>query len=117
MDLCVQWRHRTPGGITYVDYLLPGLFILAIAFRLTNTGVSLADGLARGLIDRFRALPADCRPAGRPHPGRHRPQHTFVVLLMVAVGYAMGFRFHAGPAAALAACPWPSATCCRGSRP
>ena len=23
---------QTPGGITYVDYLMPGLFILAIAF-------------------------------------------------------------------------------------
>jgi hypothetical protein len=34
-------------------------------------------------------------------------RNTFVVLLMVAVGYAVGFRFHAGPAAALAALALP----------
>jgi ABC-2 type transport system permease protein len=48
---------QTPGGITYVDYLMPGLFILAIAFGSANTGVGLADDLARGLTDPFRALP------------------------------------------------------------
>ena len=56
---------QTPGGITYVDYLMPGLFILAIAFGSANTGVGLADDLARGLIDRFRAWPAPpCWSAG-----------------------------------------------------
>src|SRR4029453_14093009 len=63
---------QTPGGITYVDYLMPGLFILAIAFGSANTGVGLADDLARGLIARFRGPPP---PAGRPDPGRSRPQH------------------------------------------
>ena len=100
---------QTPGGITYVDYLMPGLFILAIAFGSANTGVGLADDLARGLIDRFRALPM-ARPAllvGRTLADTAR--NTFVVLLMVAVGYAVGFRFHAGPAAALAALAIPLA--------
>jgi ABC-type multidrug transport system permease subunit len=36
-------------------------------------------------------------------------RNCFVVLLMVAVGYAVGFRFHAGPAAALAALVLPLA--------
>ena len=40
---------QTPGGITYVDYLMPGLFILAIIFGSANTGVGLADDLGRGL--------------------------------------------------------------------
>ena len=100
---------QTPGGITYVDYLMPGLFILAIAFGSANTGVGLADDLARGLIDRFRALPM-ARPAllvGRTLADTAR--NTFVVLLMVAVGYTVGFRFHAGPAAALAALVLPLA--------
>jgi ABC-type multidrug transport system permease subunit len=36
-------------------------------------------------------------------------RNAFVVLLMVAVGYGVGFRFHAGPAAALAALALPLA--------
>src|SRR6266511_6320995 len=94
---------QTPGGIDYVDYLMPGLFILAIAFGSANTGVGLAEDLARGLLDRFRALPM-ARPAlllGRTLADTAR--NGFVVLLMVAVGYAVGFRFHAGPGPALAA--------------
>ncbi len=94
---------QTPGGIAYVDYLMPGLFILAIAFGSANTGVGLADDLARGLLDRFRALPM-ARPAllvGRTLADTLR--NAFVVLLMVAVGHAVGFRFHAGPGPALAA--------------
>jgi ABC transporter DrrB family efflux protein len=93
---------QTPDGIDYVDYLMPGLFILAIAF-------GLADDLARGLIDRFRALPMarSALLAGRTLADTAR--NAFVVLLMVAVGYAVGFRFHAGPAAALAALALPLA--------
>jgi len=94
---------QTPGGIAYVDYLMPGLFILAIAFGSANTGVGLADDLARGLLDRFRALPM-ARPAllvGRTLADTLR--NAFVVLLMVGVGHAVGFRFHAGPGPALAA--------------
>ena len=96
---------RTPGGVDYVDYLMPGLFILAIAFGSANTGVGLADDLARGLLDRFRALPM-ARPAllvGRTLADTAR--NTFVVLLMVAVG----FRFHAGLAPAVAALALPLA--------
>jgi ABC-2 type transport system permease protein/oleandomycin transport system permease protein len=36
-------------------------------------------------------------------------RNTFVVLLMIAVGYTVGFRFHAGPAAALVALAIPLA--------
>jgi hypothetical protein len=100
---------QTPGGIDYVDYLMPGLFILAIAFGSANTGVGLADDLTHGLIDRFRALPM-ARPAllvGRTLADTLR--NAFVVLLMVAVGYAVGFRFHAGPGPALAALAIPLA--------
>ena len=100
---------QSPAGITYVDYLMPGLFILAIAFGSANTGVGLADDLGRGLIDRCRALP---RPRPALRVGRTRAdtaRNAFVVLLMVAVGYAVGFRFHAGPAAALVALAIPLA--------
>src|SRR6266536_3491579 len=46
-----------PGVEHYVDYLLPGVFVVAIAFGASQTGVAVADDLATGMIDRFRALP------------------------------------------------------------
>ena len=46
-----------PRGVSYVDFLLPGIFIQAAAFRSTQTAVGLAEDLDRGVIDRFRSMP------------------------------------------------------------
>jgi ABC transporter DrrB family efflux protein len=92
-----------PGVTRYIDYALPGIWILAIAFGASQTGVALADDLATGMIDRFRALPMarSAVLAGRVTADAAR--NLFVLALMTGIGYAIGFRFHAGPAAALAA--------------
>jgi ABC-2 type transporter len=102
-----------PGVQHYVDYLLPGIYVLAIAFGASQTGVAVADDLATGMIDRFRALPMarSAVLAGRTLADAVR--NLFVLGLMTGVGAAIGFRFHAGPGAALAAIAWP---CSSGSR-
>jgi ABC transporter DrrB family efflux protein len=65
--------------------------------------VALADDLATGMIDRFRALPMTRSAvlAGRTTADAIR--NLFVLTLMTAIATAIGFRFHAGPAAALTA--------------
>jgi ABC transporter DrrB family efflux protein len=92
-----------PGIDRYIDYLLPGIFVLAIAFGASQTGVAIAEDLASGMIDRFRALPMTRTAvlAGRAVADAIR--NLFVLGLMTGVGAAIGFRFHAGPAAAAAA--------------
>ena len=92
-----------PGVLHYVDYLLPGLVVLAIAFGASQTGVAIAEDLTSGMIDRFRALPMTRSAvlAGRALADVVR--NLFVLPLMTGVAAAIGFRFHAGPAAALAA--------------
>ncbi len=92
-----------PGVTRYADYLLPGIFVLAIAFGASQTGVAIADDLATGMMDRFRALPMarSAVLAGRTTADGIR--NLFVLALMTATGYAIGFRFHADAAAALAA--------------
>ena len=44
-------------GVSYVDYLMPGIFVQTVAFGAVSTAVGLADDLQKGLIERFRALP------------------------------------------------------------
>lgn len=92
-----------PGVDKYVDFLLPGIFVLAIAFGASQTGVAIADDLATGMIDRFRALPMTRSAvlAGRTLADAVR--NLFVLLLMTGAGYTIGFRFHAGAAGAAAA--------------
>jgi ABC transporter DrrB family efflux protein len=94
---------QVPGVTHYIDYLLPGVFVLSIGFGASQTGVAIAEDLASGMIDRFRSLPIT---AGSVLAGRvtaDAVRNLFVAGLMIAVGSAIGFRFHAGPAAALAA--------------
>jgi ABC transporter DrrB family efflux protein len=93
---------QTPG-VRYVDYLMPGILVLAVAFGSPNSGVGLAEDLTTGMLDRFRSLPMarSALLAGRTLADAVR--NLFVVLVMITVGVLIGFRFHAGPFAALAA--------------
>ena len=94
---------RVPGVTRYIDYLLPGIVVLAIGFGASQTGVAIAEDLAAGMIDRFRSLPV---PAAAVLAGRVTAdalRNLFVTGLMTGTGAAAGFRFHAGPAAAVAA--------------
>lgn len=92
-----------PGVSRYIDYALPGIWVLAIAFGASQTGVALADDLATGMIDRFRALPMARSAVLAGRVAADAVRNLFVLALMTGIGHAIGFRFHAGPAAALAA--------------
>ena len=80
----------------YIDFLLPGILVQTSLFGSTNTGFGLAQDLNNGLLDRYRSLPMarSAVIAGRILADTLR--NLFVALLMIGVGYALGFRFHAG---------------------
>jgi ABC transporter DrrB family efflux protein len=86
-----------PPGVEYVDFLLPGIFIQASAFRSTQTAVGLVEDLNRGVIDRFRSMPIARSAVLVGRTGADLVRNVFVTLLMAAVGYLIGFRFRAGP--------------------
>jgi ABC transporter DrrB family efflux protein len=83
-------------GIEYINFLMAGIFIQTSVFGSTNTGIGLAEDMNKGLIDRFRSLPMSRSAvlAGRTLSDSVR--NLFVVLLMVAVGYLIGFSFEKG---------------------
>ncbi|HJP66405.1 MAG TPA: ABC transporter permease [Actinomycetota bacterium] len=83
-------------GLSYVDFLMPGIFVQTTVFGSTQTGIGLAEDLAGGMIERFRSLPMarSAVLAGRTISDSVR--NLFVVLLMTGVGMATGFRFHGG---------------------
>jgi ABC-2 type transport system permease protein len=85
----------TPG-VPYVDFLMPGIFVQTVVFGALGTAIGLATDLQSGLLERFRALPMarSAVLAGRTLADLSR--NVFVVALMVAVGFAVGFRAHTG---------------------
>jgi ABC transporter DrrB family efflux protein len=92
-----------PRGLTYIDFLLPGIFIQAAAFRSTQTAVGLVEDLNRGVIDRFRSMPIARSAVLVGRTAADLLRNVFVTLLMAAVGYLIGFRFQAGALDAAAA--------------
>ena len=46
-----------PGGGSYREYLMPGIFIQTLAFASITTAIGFADDMTKGIIDRFRSLP------------------------------------------------------------
>jgi ABC transporter DrrB family efflux protein len=101
---------HVPGVARYIDYLLPGIIVLAIGFGASQTGVAIAEDLSTGMIDRFRSLPIPGSAVLAGRVAADALRNLFVTGLMVAVGAAIGFRFHAGPTAALAAVAFAVAT-------
>jgi ABC-2 type transport system permease protein/oleandomycin transport system permease protein len=83
-------------GIPYVDFLMPGVFVQTVAFGAMNTGIGLSEDLHKGLIERFRSLPMarSAVLAGRSLADLVR--NSGVVLLMIGVGYLVGYRIHTG---------------------
>ncbi len=85
---------KVPGG--YVNFLMPGIVAQSAAFASFGTALSLSRQLQKGVIDRFRAMPM-ARSAvllGRLVADTLRLVVT--VLIIVAVGYGVGFRFQNG---------------------
>lgn len=90
------------GSVNYIDFLLPGILVQTVVFGAVQTGVGLAEDLSSGMVDRYRSLPMarSAVMAGRILADTVR--NVFVVLLMIGVGYAIGFRFNASAAAIIA---------------
>ena len=90
-----------PNGVAYVDFLLPGIFVQSVTFGASQTAVGLSEDLQRGVVDRFRSMPMarSAVLAGRTLADLVR--NMIVIGLMIAVGYAVGFRFHGGVAGAV----------------
>ena len=79
-------------GVDYVNYLMPGIFAQVVAFGAIQTAVGLAEDRNKGLVERLRSLPMARYAvlAGRTLADLVR--NVFVVLLMLGVGFAVGFR-------------------------
>ncbi|MDQ6984913.1 MAG: ABC transporter permease [Candidatus Dojkabacteria bacterium] len=78
-------------GLDYIDYLLPGIMVQTVFFGATQTGISLAEDLSKGLISRFKTLPMSRAAVLTGRTISDIIRNTFVVLLVIGVGVLNGF--------------------------
>lgn len=83
-------------GVDYVNYLMPGIFVQTVLFGSTSTGVGLAEDAGKGLLERFQSLPMSKSSVLIGRTLADVVRNTFVVILMTAVGMAVGFRYQDG---------------------
>jgi ABC transporter DrrB family efflux protein len=85
---------QVKGG--YVNFLMPGIIAQTAAFATFGTAIALAQELQKGVIDRLRSMPMarSAVLAGRLVADTGRMLVT--ILIIVGVGYAVGFRFENG---------------------
>ncbi|GIG09647.1 ABC transporter permease [Catellatospora coxensis] len=93
---------RVPGVADYAGFLTPGLIVQAVALTAGLAAVDVARDVHRGMVDRFRALPA---PGAAVLFGRTVSDLVRIALtaaVAAATGVIAGWRVHSGPAAAAA---------------
>jgi ABC transporter DrrB family efflux protein len=81
----------TPGG--YVNYLMPGIIGQTAAFASFGTAIALAREVQKGVIDRFRSMPMARSAVLTGRLVADSARMLVTILVVVAVGYAVGFRF------------------------
>jgi ABC transporter DrrB family efflux protein len=91
-------KVNVPGG--YVSYLMPGIIAQTAAFACFGTAIALAQELQKGVIDRLRSMPMARSAVLTGRLVADTLRMTVTILVVVGVGYAVGFRFQngAGPA-------------------
>ena len=93
---------RTPG-MTYIDFLLPGILVQTVAFGALNTAIALTQDLQNGLMDRFWSLPMTRLAVVLGRITADMLLAALGVVVMLMVGFLIGFRVHSSNAGALGA--------------
>ncbi|MEU1468692.1 ABC transporter permease [Streptomyces sp. NPDC005761] len=105
--LLLMFNYLVGGGREVdgdpAEYLVPGMLALTMAFGLESTMLAVTQDLDKGVVDRFRSMPM---ASGAVLVGRavaDMLQSVAALAVLTGVGYAVGWRWHHGPLAALGA--------------
>jgi ABC-2 type transport system permease protein len=90
------------GRSAYVTYVVPGILIITVASAALGTAISVATDMTGGIIDRFRTMSIARAAVLTGHVIGSLLQTLVVLVLVVGVALAIGFRPTASPLAWLA---------------
>jgi ABC-2 type transport system permease protein len=91
------------GSGKYVNYLLPGVLLIAIASGISYTAVRLFTDTQQGIVARFHSLPVARSAVLWAHVLTSLVSNAISLAIIIAVALAMGYRSTADLTAWLAA--------------
>lgn len=92
-----------PGGGTYREFLVPGMFALTMVFGIETTFAAIAGDAAKGVTDRFRSMPMASSAVVVGRSAADMLHSVAGLAVMAVTGVLIGWRVHDGPGKALAA--------------
>jgi ABC-type multidrug transport system permease subunit len=92
-----------PGGGSYREFLLPGLFAMTMVFGVESTFAAVATDAAKGVTDRFRSIPMAGSAVVAGRAGADMLSSMVGLALMIGCGLLVGWRARGGFGAALVA--------------
>jgi ABC-2 type transport system permease protein len=91
------------GGMRYVDFLVPGYVTTGILFSGMNAAAGVAEDMEKGFVDRLRSLPMHRSAVLIGRAIADTGLLVWSTVITSAIGFAVGFRLHAGVGKALLA--------------
>jgi ABC-2 type transport system permease protein len=85
-----------PGGGSYREYLMPGIFAQTLTFAAATTTVGVTDDMAKGLIDRFRSLPMARSAFLTGRTVADVVYNAGILVVLMLSGLAVGWRVREG---------------------
>ena len=87
---------RVPGGGSYREFLMGGIFAQTIVFGAFGVAIALAHDKNNGAIDRFHSLPIPRFAVLGGHAVASLVKSLLPIVLMSITGFIVGWRIHSG---------------------
>ena len=79
-------------GEHYIQYATPGLIVLAIAYGLSGTAVSVNSDMTKGIINRFKVMNVSRGAVLTGHVAATMLSSSAAIAAIIAMAFALGFR-------------------------
>jgi ABC-2 type transport system permease protein len=85
-------------GTQYINYVVPGILLLTTGYGASNTAMTVADDMTKGMIDRLRSLPVRSFAVLTGHVTASVARNAVSTAIVLLAALAMGFRPNASAA-------------------
>jgi ABC transporter DrrB family efflux protein len=85
-----------PGGGSYNEALMPGIFAQNIVFAAAMTAIAMCDDINKGIIDRFRSLPMARSAVLTGRTSSDVVYNAGILIVLMASGVVVGWTVHTG---------------------
>jgi len=84
------------GNVNYVDYMLPGILLMAIASGISYTAYRMFQDVQKGIFQRFNSMPIPRSSALWAHVLTSVVSNMITVIIIFIIALVIGFRSDAG---------------------